>query len=218
MRAQHRLERTLRAAIAHAEAHLAHTTSRSKVCCSCLRAASRGAARALVSAVRRAIHHDTMSRNRRRWRVMQPPTRKGAAHQSLQKRTWTKQRRGQIHPQTLTKSPVDKKRVSSYKRVSRYKRVKGRSQTVEKRISMHLHKPHATSQPSRFSHTQTQHRLSGYASCVHTTSIATNIAPYIYTCLSMTSARHQQRVSPYTRWFRIMQCRAFHEVSSDRMQ
>ena len=40
-----------------------------------------------------------------------------------------------------------------------YKRVKGRSHPVEKRISMHPHKPHATSQPSRFSHTQTQHRL-----------------------------------------------------------
>ena len=26
---------------------------------------------------------------------------------------------------------------------------------MEKRISMHLHKPHAASQPSRFSHTQT---------------------------------------------------------------
>ena len=34
-----------------------------------------------------------------------------------------------------------------------YKRVKGRSHTAEKRISMHPHKPHATSQPSRFSHT-----------------------------------------------------------------
>ena len=34
-----------------------------------------------------------------------------------------------------------------------YKRVKGRSHTVEKRISMLPHKPHATSQPSRFSHT-----------------------------------------------------------------
>ena len=33
-----------------------------------------------------------------------------------------------------------------------YKRVKGRSHTVEKRISMLPHKPHATSQPSRFSH------------------------------------------------------------------
>ena len=34
-----------------------------------------------------------------------------------------------------------------------YKRGKGGSHTVEKRISMLLHKPHATSQPSRFSHT-----------------------------------------------------------------
>ena len=34
-----------------------------------------------------------------------------------------------------------------------YKRVKGRSHTVEKRIRMHPHKPNATSQPSRFSHT-----------------------------------------------------------------
>ena len=34
-----------------------------------------------------------------------------------------------------------------------YKRVKGRSHTVKKRISMLPHKPHATSQPSRFSHT-----------------------------------------------------------------
>ena len=50
-------------------------------------------------------------------------------------------------------------------RSSSYKRVKGRSHTVKIRISMHLHKPrvthksHATSQPLRFSHTQTQHRL-----------------------------------------------------------
>ena len=35
--------------------------------------------------------------------------------------------------------------------------MKGRSHTAEKRISMHPHKPHATRQPSRFSHT---HRLS----------------------------------------------------------
>ena len=34
-----------------------------------------------------------------------------------------------------------------------YTGVKGRSHTAEKRISMHPHKPHATSQPSRFSHT-----------------------------------------------------------------
>ena len=40
-----------------------------------------------------------------------------------------------------------------------YKRVKGRSHTVEKRISMHPHKPHATSQPSRFSHTRRLSRL-----------------------------------------------------------
>ena len=43
-----------------------------------------------------------------------------------------------------------------------YKRVKGRNHTVEKRISMHPHKPHATSQSSRFSHT---HRLS--TDCPH---------------------------------------------------
>ena len=34
-----------------------------------------------------------------------------------------------------------------------YKRVKGRSHTVEKRKAMHPQKPHAPSQPSRFSHT-----------------------------------------------------------------
>ena len=34
-----------------------------------------------------------------------------------------------------------------------YKRVKGRSHTVEKRLNMHPHKPHAASQPSRLSHT-----------------------------------------------------------------
>ena len=33
-----------------------------------------------------------------------------------------------------------------------YKRVKGRSHTVEKRKASHPQKPHATSQPSRFSH------------------------------------------------------------------
>ena len=31
-----------------------------------------------------------------------------------------------------------------------YERVKGRSHTVEKRLNRHPHKPHATSQPSRF--------------------------------------------------------------------
>ena len=36
-----------------------------------------------------------------------------------------------------------------------YKRVKGRSHTVEKRKASHPQKPHATSQPSRFSHTPT---------------------------------------------------------------
>ena len=41
-----------------------------------------------------------------------------------------------------------------------YKRVKGRSHTAEKRISMHPHKPHATSQPLVLTHAQTQHRLS----------------------------------------------------------
>ena len=34
-----------------------------------------------------------------------------------------------------------------------YKRLKGRSHTVEKRKASHPQKPHATSQPSRFSHT-----------------------------------------------------------------
>ena len=37
--------------------------------------------------------------------------------------------------------------------VSSYKRVKGRSHTVEKRKASHPQKLHATSQPSRFSHT-----------------------------------------------------------------
>ena len=36
-----------------------------------------------------------------------------------------------------------------------YKRVKGRSHTVEKRKASQPQKPHATSQPSRFSHTPT---------------------------------------------------------------
>ena len=36
---------------------------------------------------------------------------------------------------------------------SSYKRVKGRSHTVEKRLNMPPHKPHATSQPPRLSHT-----------------------------------------------------------------
>ena len=36
---------------------------------------------------------------------------------------------------------------------SSYKRVKGRSHTVEKRKAIHPQKPHATSQPSRVSHT-----------------------------------------------------------------
>ena len=59
---------------------------------------------------------------------------------------------------------------------SSYKRVKGRNHTVEKQLSMHPHKPHATSQPSRLSHT---HSLS-------TTSTATDRAPY--TCPIVTSA------------------------------
>ena len=37
-----------------------------------------------------------------------------------------------------------------------YKRVKGRSHTVEKRLNMHPHKPQATSQLSRLSHTYRQ--------------------------------------------------------------
>ena len=39
-----------------------------------------------------------------------------------------------------------------------YKRVKGRSHTVEERISMHSHKPHATSQPSLLSPSPTARR------------------------------------------------------------
>ena len=38
-------------------------------------------------------------------------------------------------------------------RIDSYKRAKGRSHTVEKRKAIHPQKPHATSQPSRFSHT-----------------------------------------------------------------
>ena len=38
-------------------------------------------------------------------------------------------------------------------RISSYKRLKGRSHTVEKQLNMHPHKPHATGQPSRLSHT-----------------------------------------------------------------
>ena len=38
-------------------------------------------------------------------------------------------------------------------RMGSYKRVKGRSHTVEKRKAIHPQRPHATSQPSRFSHT-----------------------------------------------------------------
>ena len=43
--------------------------------------------------------------------------------------------------------------------MSSYKRVKGRSHTVEKRKASHPQKPHATSQPSRFSHTPRLSRL-----------------------------------------------------------
>ena len=39
------------------------------------------------------------------------------------------------------------------RRETSYKRVKGRSHAAGIRISMHPHKPHAASQPSRFSHT-----------------------------------------------------------------
>ena len=44
---------------------------------------------------------------------------------------------------------------------SSYKTVKGRSHTVEKRTSMHPHKPHAISQPciAVLTHAQTHHRL-----------------------------------------------------------
>ena len=63
----------------------------------------------------------------------------------------------------ITKGPV----VGGRDKSSSYKRVKGRSHTVEKRISMLPHKPHATSQPSRFSHTprlstDSAHNLSEY--------------------------------------------------------
>ena len=49
---------------------------------------------------------------------------------------------------------------------------------MEERISMHSHRPHATSQPSRFSHAHAQPHC--------TNSTATNNAPY--TCPIMTSA------------------------------
>ena len=45
-----------------------------------------------------------------------------------------------------------------------YKRVKGRSHPAEKRISILQHKPHATSQPSRLSHTRMCTTLSFHAS------------------------------------------------------
>ena len=44
---------------------------------------------------------------------------------------------------------------------------------MEKRKASHPQKPHATSQPSRFSHTHPDS-----AQTQHTTSIATNSAPY----------------------------------------
>ena len=50
---------------------------------------------------------------------------------------------------------------------SSYKRVKGRSHTVEKRISMLPHKPHVTSQPSRFSHTPRLGTDSPPSTCTH---------------------------------------------------
>ena len=37
---------------------------------------------------------------------------------------------------------------------SSYKRGKGKGHSAEKRLNMHPHKPHATSQPSRLSHTR----------------------------------------------------------------
>ena len=64
-----------------------------------------------------------------------------------------------------------------------YKRVKGRSHTVDKRISLHPHKPHSTSQPSQFSHTVARTES---APTHHMTSTATNSAPY--TCPIMASA------------------------------
>ena len=54
------------------------------------------------------------------------------------------------------------------------KRVKERSHTAEKQISMHLHKPHATSRPSRFPHTQTQYRLTPVVLTEMFTSAATS--------------------------------------------
>ena len=49
-----------------------------------------------------------------------------------------------------------------------YKRVKGRSHTVENRISMHPPKPHVTSQPSRF-HAQTQHIVTTQLAYIYST-------------------------------------------------
>ena len=52
------------------------------------------------------------------------------------------------HPQTRRPSTC-----ACYTENGSYKRVKGRgSHAVEERISMHSHKPHATRQPSLFSH------------------------------------------------------------------
>ena len=54
--------------------------------------------------------------------------------------------------------------ASYHSSIRGYKGVEGRRHTAEKRISMHPHKPHAFSQSSRILH--------------HTTSTATNSAPY----------------------------------------
>ena len=78
-----------------------------------------------------------------------------------------------------------------------YKRVKGRSHTVEKRKASHPQKPHATSQPSRFSHTP---RLSTDAAHVQlyimmlSSRDDTLAMSLTWRCLSSTGARHDHTV------------------------
>ena len=92
--------------------------------------------------------------------------------------------------------------------VSAYNRVKGRSHIVDQRVSMQSHKPHATSQPSLFSHTHSagvtaqqaqalrgSHTRPDSAQTRHTTSIAANSAPYTRPIMTSALALQSQHRS-----------------------
>ena len=76
---------------------------------------------------------------------------------------------------------------------SRYKRVKGRSHTVEKRKAIHPQKPHATSQPSRFSQrkwTRYVHKQSAVPDCQCAHRLREVYISYVHTYLQPEAPCH----------------------------